>query len=111
MKANDLNLFSFFFLFIQNVQTFQNFNRLINAGTLSMDNRPPRPGSRNANNERHKSNDGPLIVRKPRNVFDNVQFKLRIIPCNWVASISGGYLERNLYKSLCYFQTTTNVII
>lgn len=76
--------------------TFQNLNKPISAGTYSIDKRPPRPGSRNANSARHKSNDGLPIVRKPRKVFEKPQFKFRTICCNCVASISAAYLERSL---------------
>lgn len=83
--------------------TFQNFSKFINIGTYSSVRRPPRPGSRRANNDRHRSNDGPPIVRKPRSDLEKpTQLKLRMIACNCVASISFGYRERSLYSSRCY---------
>lgn len=72
-------------------QTFQNFSKFINVGTYSRVRRPPKPGSRKANNDRHKSNDGPPIVRRPRNDFEKpTQLKPRMIACSCVASISLG---------------------
>lgn len=68
--------------FQKSIITFQNFNKLIIAGTFSIDKRPPRLGSRNANSDRHKSNDGAPIVRQPRIDFEKPQYKLRIICCN-----------------------------
>lgn len=74
---------------------FQNFINATSGGTFSIDNRPPRLGSRKASNARHRSNVGPFIVLK---VFSRVRPQigdLRIC-CNWTASISVGKRVRNL---------------
>lgn len=63
---------------------FQNFNNVIRAGTCSMANRPPRPGSRRASNARHRSRDGaePPIVPKLRMLLEKVLCELFKMCCN-----------------------------
>lgn len=57
-------------------RTFQNLNKVISGGTLSIVKRPPSAGSRKASNARQRSKDGPPILRKPRILLARLQFKL-----------------------------------